>query len=103
MDKPTKISKSKISDTETMTEIRKDFGDRIGFSVRGIYDEKGFFHLEHYYPYLIGREQAITVETTDGSASEAVMIMQFGRREVFEPKDGDSVLKDNGTFNVLKV
>lgn len=51
----------------------------------------------------IDREQAITVETTDGSASEAVMIMQFGRREVFEPKDGDFVLKDNGTFNVLKV
>ena len=53
MDQPTKINKTKISDTETMTEIRKDFGDRMGFAIRGIYDEKGFFHLEHYYPYFI--------------------------------------------------
>ena len=30
MDKPTKVSKSKISSSETMTEFRKDFGDRIG-------------------------------------------------------------------------
>lgn len=51
----------------------------------------------------IDRQQAITVETTDGSASEAVRVMQFGRREVFEPSDGGFVLKDNGTFNVLKV
>ena len=56
MDQPTKINKTKISDTETMTEIRKDFGDRMGFAIRGIYDEKGFFHLEHYYPYFIDGE-----------------------------------------------
>ncbi len=56
MDKPTKVSKSKISNTETMTEIRKEYGDRIGFAIRGIYDEKGFFHLEHYYPYFLGEK-----------------------------------------------
>ena len=34
MDQPTKINKTKISDTETMTEIRTDFGDRMGFAIR---------------------------------------------------------------------
>ena len=60
MDQPTKVCKSKISNLETMTEIRKDFGDRIGFAIRGIYDEKGFFHLEHYFPYCIGQKVTAT-------------------------------------------
>ncbi len=60
MDQPTKVCKSKISNIETMTEIKKDFGDRVGFAIRGIYDEKGFFHLEHYFPYLVG--QTITAK-----------------------------------------
>ena len=31
-----------------------NFSERMGITVRGEYDEKGFFHLEHYFPYLIG-------------------------------------------------
>lgn len=77
MDQPTKINKTKISDTETMTEIRKDFGDRMGFAIRGIYDEKGFFHLEHYYPYFIGakitaREDVIINKRIDTDAYTAM-------------------------------
>ena len=60
MDQPTEKYSTKISKTETMTEIKKDFGDRIGFAIRGIYDEKGFFHLEHYFPYFTG--QVITAK-----------------------------------------
>lgn len=37
------------------TEISRDFGTRFGLTIRGEYDEKGFFHLEHYFPYLKGR------------------------------------------------
>lgn len=33
-----------------------NFSERMGITVRGEYDEKGFFHLEHYFPYLIGRK-----------------------------------------------
>jgi hypothetical protein len=33
----------------------KLFGERIGVALRGIYDEKGFFHLEHYFPIFLGR------------------------------------------------
>lgn len=38
-----------------LVESSFDFSDRVGISVRGEYDEKGFFHLEHYFPYLIGK------------------------------------------------
>lgn len=50
----------------------------------------------------IDRVQAIRVETTDKSLSAALVVSQEGLREVFEPSDGEFVLKDGGTFNVLK-
>lgn len=39
----------------TLVESNFDFSERIGISIRGEYDEKGFFHLEHYFPYLTGK------------------------------------------------
>jgi hypothetical protein len=52
----------------------------------------------------IDREQSIKVETTNGNdpKSENVLVKQVGLREVFEPSDGEFVLADGGTFNVLK-
>lgn len=38
-----------------LVEKSYDFSERMGITVRGEYDEKGFFHLEHYFPYLTGR------------------------------------------------
>lgn len=43
-------------------ELDKEFAERIGISVRGEYDEKGFFHLEHYYPYFTGQVVSIREE-----------------------------------------
>lgn len=43
-------------------ELVKDFSDRLGVAVRGEYDEKGFFHLEHYYPYFKGKLISIREE-----------------------------------------
>ncbi len=37
-----------------IVEKSLEFSDRMGITIRGEYDEKGFFHLEHYYPYLVG-------------------------------------------------
>lgn len=53
----------------------------------------------------IDRVQTITVDTTQGSEpkSESVQVTQIGLREVFEPSDGLFVLKDGGTYNVLKI
>ena len=50
----------------------------------------------------IDREQFIKVETTDKSISVTLVVSQEGLRDVFEPSDGDFVLADGGTFNVLK-
>ena len=52
----------------------------------------------------IDREQPITVETTYGNnpKSESVNVRQLGKREVLLPSDGDFILADGGTFNVLK-
>ncbi len=49
---PTEKKITQINDKEKLAEIRKDFGTGIGIMVRGIYDEKGFFYVEHYFPYL---------------------------------------------------
>lgn len=50
----------------------------------------------------IDREQSIKVETTDKSVSATLVVSQEGLREVFLASDGDFVLADGGTFNVLK-
>lgn len=52
----------------------------------------------------IDREQFITVETTAGNEPKSinVLVRQSGLREVFEPSDGEFVLADGNTFNVLK-
>jgi hypothetical protein len=50
----------------------------------------------------IDREQSIKVETTDKSVSATLLVSQEGLREVFEPSDGEFILADGGTYNVLK-
>lgn len=50
----------------------------------------------------IDREQTITVETNNKQKSESITISQEGLREVFSCADGDFILADGGTFNVLK-
>lgn len=50
----------------------------------------------------IDREQSIKVETTDKSVSATLVVSQEGLREVFTPSDGEFILADGGTFNVLK-
>ncbi len=37
------------------TEFKKEYGEKFGMAVRGEYDEKSFFHLEHYFPYCLGK------------------------------------------------
>ncbi|MEG2440478.1 MAG: DUF3881 family protein [Acetivibrio sp.] len=56
MDKPSEKYISKISRIEAITEIKKEFAEGIGVAIRGIYDEKGFFHLEHYFPYFTAKQ-----------------------------------------------
>lgn len=50
----------------------------------------------------IDREQNVEVQTTNGRTTESFTIKQEGLREVFACADGDFILADGGTFNVLK-
>jgi hypothetical protein len=51
MTTPNNVSKITLNANSTFTHFAKEFLDSCGIAIIGIYDEKGFFHLEHYYPY----------------------------------------------------
>lgn len=55
MNEPNDRYVTKISDKRVLTEISKNFSERMGLTIRGEYDEFGFFHLEHYFPHLKGQ------------------------------------------------
>ena len=38
-----------------LTEISRVFGEGLGITLRGEYDREGVFHMEHYYPFLMGQ------------------------------------------------
>ena len=51
MDSPTEKHTLFLTEKRKFVQYNKDFGDNIGISIIGEYDEKGFFHIDHYYPY----------------------------------------------------
>lgn len=55
MNQPTVKYVTKLNDKTVLTEISKDFSERMGITIRGEYDELGFFHLEHYFPHFRGQ------------------------------------------------
>lgn len=50
----------------------------------------------------IDRSQRVTISTKDNSVSIEVTVNQVGKREVFLLSDGELILSDNQTFNVVK-
>lgn len=59
MDKPDEKRMNRINETTTLTEMKLDFAPNMGVAIRGEYDEKGFFHLDHYFPYCKGTKVSI--------------------------------------------
>ncbi|BCN33012.1 DUF3881 family protein [Anaeromicropila herbilytica] len=55
MNEPTNKTTTKVNDKVILTEITKNFSERMGITIRGEYDEFGFFHLEHYFPHFCGQ------------------------------------------------
>ena len=45
MENPTEKYKLAMKERISRVELSKDFADRMGITIRGEYDEKGFFHL----------------------------------------------------------
>lgn len=70
MARPDRKRKYRINDGEEFIEITKKFGQSFGITLRGTYDEKGFFHVEHYFPYLEGEVESIREELTISKKSE---------------------------------
>ena len=54
MNEPDQTKKIALSKNHIYTEFTKEFASHAGIVVRGEYDEKGFFHIEHHFPYLKG-------------------------------------------------
>ena len=48
MTRPTCKYEHPIKGKERFLEITKDYADGVGVTLRGYYDDKGFFHLDHY-------------------------------------------------------
>lgn len=51
MESPTEKYRMELGERVSRVEISRDFADKMGITIRGEYDEKGFFHLESYFPY----------------------------------------------------
>ncbi len=62
MAQPTEKYITREKNNYVLAELVKNFSDRFGIVVRGEYDEKGEFHLEHYYPYFKGQQVSIKEE-----------------------------------------
>lgn len=65
MNNPDKRRTFQISQEQNYTEYAMEFGSQVGIVLRGEYDEKGFFYMQHYFPYcesrLITSSEDVTV------------------------------------------
>ena len=50
----------------------------------------------------IDREMQISFFDTLNTVRVSRTLFQAGSRDIFKPRDGDFILSDSGTFNVLK-
>lgn len=52
---PDKIRTVQTSDTGNLSEITMEYGEGMGITLRGEMDENNRFHMEHYFPCLLGQ------------------------------------------------
>lgn len=45
----------RLGNSSSVAELSMEFGEGIGITVRGEYDEDEVFHIEHYFPFFSGR------------------------------------------------
>ncbi|MBO5483967.1 MAG: DUF3881 family protein [Lachnospiraceae bacterium] len=64
LSQPDVCKKAELSPDRIYTEFRKEFAHHAGIVVRGEYDEKGFFHIEHYFPYLESTFLSVNTDIT---------------------------------------
>lgn len=47
---------TKDSEENEFAELSRTYGNNIGITVRGSYDEEDMFHVDYYFPYVLGEE-----------------------------------------------
>ena len=55
MQTPDKQKKIQLTPDSCYTEFSMNFGTQMGIAIRGEYDEKGFFYMQHYFPFCESR------------------------------------------------
>lgn len=55
MNEPDITKKIELESKHIYTEFSMKVGNQIGITIRGEYDERGFFFLDHYFPYCESR------------------------------------------------
>lgn len=109
MDKPTEKFVSKISRIEALTEIKKEFADGLGIAIRGVYDDKGFFHLEHYFPYfnsntVTAREDIIINKRVDTDAYTGMCDdLRLGVSLIFYLQNSIDYIETKGLENTSRI
>jgi hypothetical protein len=85
-----------------MAELVKAWND--GGSLSVAYEGSGDGSAVFSSDVAEGLDRETKVIFRDGKITIAVerKVIQVGKREEFTPKDGDFVLADGGTFNVIK-
>lgn len=59
----------------SLVQINKAFGNQFGLTIIGEYDEKDIFHLDHCFPYCIGKYI---------SSEEAISMKKISDKEAYE-------------------
>lgn len=62
MTTPTFINEKAYNNKEKQIELSKIFAEGIGITICGYYDNKGFFHLDHYHPFVFNNMSSIEDE-----------------------------------------
>lgn len=71
---PELMKVTKSSEGYEFAEMKKTFGDTIGLTICGFYDEENLFHMDYYYPY---------VSSTVLSTQEQVDIEKYAEKEAY--------------------
>ncbi len=85
-----------------MAELQKQWNDGELLTVAYDGDRDGSAIFTSDENESIDREMAVSFVDKSRAVVVERTIKQIGLREVFLPSDGDFILADGGTFNVLK-
>lgn len=55
VEQSTKKSSVQINNVQGFTEVSMEYAEGMGITLRGENDQYNVFHMEHYFPYLIGQ------------------------------------------------